>query len=322
MTPPLGEDVPRLPEFITDCSIYFYASEREAQEGSHFGGSGFLAHVPSKVRDNTGYVYALTNKHVLDRGFHVIRLTKKTGGTDTIQTRRQDRVPHPNGDDVEVLSMEINSIHKWWSVGTPLFLTHEKAKAYRVGLGDEIFLVGRLVTHGGRQKNTPVVRFGNISLVADLDEPIQCEEREQEAFLVECRSLSGFSGSPVFVTTTQTYSGEAGDRLIEFRQKEMGYDPSKETNAGTITTVSLQGTFGPWLLGIDWGHIPLWKEVYEHDRTTKTTYQIEQNTGIACVLPAWKVMEALNQKELVKDRHRQERELADDMSANAGAHFP
>jgi len=63
-------------------------------------------------------------------------------------------------------------------------------------------------------------------------------------------------------------------------------------------------------MGIDWGHIPLWKPVFKRDKETVTDYAVEANTGIACVSPMWKIMEVLNQEELVKERKREERELS------------
>ena len=63
-------------------------------------------------------------------------------------------------------------------------------------------------------------------------------EREQVAFLVECRSLSGFSGSPAFVHLAQP-------RLTEQR----GWIPS-----------------GLRFLGVDCAHIPFWSQARESPR--------------------------------------------------------
>jgi hypothetical protein len=240
-----------------------------------------------------------------------MRLTKKNGGIDTIVTERRDWIPHPDGLDVEVYPLELGEMFKWKSIGTDMFISREIISAYRIGIGDEAFLIGRLVTHAGKQKNAPVARFGNISLMADPNELIRCEGYDQEGFLVDCRSLSGFSGSPVFVNTTQSYDGQDGNRLAEFRRQQMGLPP---VGGGATQLVMLSGKFGPWFLGIDWGHIPLWRPVYEKDRETKTENQIEANTGIACVLPAWKILELLNVDELVKERKRLDREITKNLA--------
>jgi len=68
-----------------------------------------------------------------------------------------------------------------------------------LGYGDDIFMVGRFITFDGKQRNTPVVRFGQISMLPA--EPVEVDggRAQEEVFLVECRSIGGLSGSPVFV---------------------------------------------------------------------------------------------------------------------------
>jgi len=241
-------------------------------------------------------------------------MTKKDGGVSTIPTVRQNWYGHPSGDDVEVIPLDIGASFDWWSFGAEQFITRQIIDAYRIGYGDEAFLVGRLIAHDGRQKNAPVIRFGNISLMADPDEPISCGDgRTQEGFLVECRSLSGFSGSPVFVMTTQTYgysSIREIDRLpgADIREHGLPGEPTRLPNTLRVTNA------GPWLLGIDWGHVPLWKPVYERvpgRPNRETNYRTELNTGIACVLPAWRIADILNDEELVMQRKNGDERIAD-----------
>jgi hypothetical protein len=140
--------MPRIADQFADCSIYLYRSEQDAREGALSGGSGFLVHVPSKTDRKMGHLYAVANSHVLDEGFQTLRLTKRNGGIDTISSTRQSWIPHPKGDDVEVMPLNVQDWFRWWSVGTGDFLTHEIIDAYRIGFGDEVFLVGRLVLLG------------------------------------------------------------------------------------------------------------------------------------------------------------------------------
>jgi hypothetical protein len=308
--------MPRIADFVVACSIYLYETEQDATEGSRVGGSGFLAHVPSRVSPSMGHLYAITNKHVVEKDCGVIRLSRKTGGFDTIITKYQDWFIHPDGDDVAALPLNLTdetmSQFAWWSVGTDMFITREIIEAYRVGIGDEAFMVGRLMSHDGRQKNAPVIRFGNISLMADPTEPIRCEGRDCEGFLVECRSLSGFSGSPVFVQTTQVYRNEQAKRVheMEVTKQQIAVPPPPPTqNSGMrLVPVSFQGTWGPWLLGIDWGHMPLYRSV-ERNGVKDVSLRVELNTGIACVAPVWKIMDVLNLEELMKERAKEDRAI-------------
>ena len=302
--------MPHIPNHIVHCSFYLYASEEDANKAVRSGGSGFLIHVPSPVKDH-GYMYAVTNQHVIDDGFSVLRINRKQGKAKPITTEPTDWVSHPLGDDLAVFDLSLKDDLQFWSVSTDLFITPEIIDAYRIGYGDEAFLVGRLIAHSGKQRNEPVVRFGNISLMANPNEPVTQKvwntgsRREQEAFLVECRSISGFSGSPVFATTSQTYRGEDAQKLVAFRQKEMGYDPSKqETGGPRFTTVAMDVTnAGPWLIGIDVGHLPHMSPVFE-ENNRETKMWVETNTGIAVVIPSWRIMQVLNIPKLVKLREK------------------
>ena len=300
--------MPRIPDHIADCTIYLYPSVDSAQNGENAGGSGFLAHVKSTV-PGYGHLYAVTNYHVIEHGSCVLRLNNKAGGIDMIKTEYADWITHGDGDDIAVCPIRIDrEMFRWWSVGTECFIDSSIIDAYNIGYGDEVFLVGRLVVHSGQQKNAIVVRFGNISLMADQEEPISHPEGPREGFLVECRSLSGFSGSPVFVTTTQDYGYVPQQKIEKLRQ-----DRQQLRQPGEV--VHYGGTFGPWLLGIDWGHIPLWKPVFEKDRKTQTDFMAEQKTGIACVAPAWKIMEVLNSEELIKVRKKEDKGIGERIDA-------
>jgi hypothetical protein len=196
-------------------------------------------------------------------------------------------------------------------VASDQFITREIIDAYRIGLGDEAFLVGRLISHDGRQKNAPVIRFGNVSLMADPTELIKCEGHEQEGFLVECRSLSGFSGSPVFATTSQTYYGQDAERISRHRRAGSSRRGGAPEGCFTLTQA------GPWLLGIDWGHINLLKPVYDNEEQSPSL-RVNENTGIACVLPAWRIMEVLDKRDLVNQRRDDDNKTAQQRGIAAG----
>ena len=53
----------------------------------------------------------------------------------------------------------------------------------------------------GNQRNYPVLRFGNISLMTKEKLIIDDNEPSKLAhvYLIECQSMGGFSGSPVFL---------------------------------------------------------------------------------------------------------------------------
>jgi hypothetical protein len=293
--------MPHIPNFVADCVVYMYSSERAAERGEQAGGSGFLIHVASKVNPNAVYVYAVTNKHLIDDGFLTLRLNLKGGGlAPPLQTVKDDWFLHENeNNDVAVYSIDVNQGFKYWSVPSDTFLDQEMIEVYDIGYGDDVFMVGRLISQSGKEKNTPVIRFGNISLMADPKELIISNGRESEAFLVECRSISGFSGSPVFVLSHRFYREEAAQKVVALRQKRIGFEMPKE--GMRFTTVASDETIGPFLLGIDFCHLPHYGSVYNGSREI-AGYKAQINTGIAGVVPSWKIVDILNVPKLAEER--------------------
>jgi hypothetical protein len=299
--------MPRIPDHFLANSIYFYGSEEDAKAGSNNGGCGFFVHTPS-IHQGIVHIYAITNKHVLDEGCNVLRLNTTDGKTEIIATERDAWIDHPERYDVSIYSIDINNIKvNPSSINTDLFLTREIIDDFLIGPGDETFMVGRLITRWGQQRNRPVVRFGNISMMADPDEPVVGHDNvAQECFFVESRSISGFSGSPVFVSTTQLYTA---DKHVPKAIKPASR-PEDEGMGLKFNHVFSQGTYGPWFLGINCGHLPLWNSVFEKDKVSPTEYRVEQATGIACVLPAWHILDLVNIEELVRERKRDDNEYA------------
>ncbi len=172
-------------------------------------------------------------------------------------------------------------------------------------------MVGRYINQEHRQFDRPVARFGNLAM---LPEPIHQRERsfEQESFLVDMRSQAGFSGSPVFV-----YYEEPGWRFLppleeppEPPELPESAEPAERINHANervewsaARTKALQerpvghhvsGVVSKtWLLGIDWGHLPVWDDVFDlHGRAGG---RMRVDSGMAAVVPAWKLIELLNE---------------------------
>ena len=101
---------------------------------------------------------------------------------------------HPSGDDLAVclISFDWQSM-RFNFVPRSLLLDKETCTRFNFGSGDETFVIGRFINHEGKQQNLPTARFGCIAQM-----PIEPVDG-QESFLVETRSIGGYSGSPVFV---------------------------------------------------------------------------------------------------------------------------
>jgi hypothetical protein len=272
-----------------------YKSAAEADKGTAFGGTGFLVAAPSEVHEDTMYIYCVTNSHVIREGkAPVVRLNTKDGGKDIIEFSQANWVRHQDGDDLEAAAVGFANpdYYKYSVVPISAFVTEDFIEQQGIGPGDEVFMVGRLVNHQGQQRNTPVVRFGNISMLPY--EPIRNERGLlQESFLVETRSLSGFSGSPVFVyfSAYTPYPTSGPARTEEFIR----------------------------LLGVDWGHVRTFEPVMEENEDpllprkyvpVKEGWVVPSNSGQMMVVPAWKLRELLDQEEFAVMRRSGDEEIA------------
>ncbi len=276
--------MPRIHDYIQDCVIYLYPSEDHAVQGEKVGGSGFLVHVPISSNPNHAVIFAVTNKHVIRQGHSpVVRLNNKDGTLAIADFKKEQWIDHPGGDDLAVVPIGLNTARqRISSIPREMLISQKIIEEHDIGLGDDIFVVGRFINHEGKQKNTPSLRFGNISQMPG-DKIKQDTGFLQESFLVEAKSIGGYSGSPVFV------------HMLPLSSRPKKDDPKM------LLTVPLPG-IGPWLLGVDWGHIQSWEWVID-DKTGKPTqqkYKVRSNTGMMAVVPAWKLEELLNTKRIQK----------------------
>jgi hypothetical protein len=191
--------VPRIGDQYLDCAVYVYRSLSDARAGERQGGSGFVIAVPLETKPEYSWSYIVTNQHVVrGAGNPVIRINRKDGKTDCFETNSTDWTAHPHGDDVAVMFFELDpNVMATRNIPTSIFLTEQLVADEDVGVGDNVFMVGRFINHEGRQQNKPSVRFGNISMMPG--ERIESPHGiEQDSFLIEARSLPGYSGSAVF----------------------------------------------------------------------------------------------------------------------------
>jgi hypothetical protein len=73
------------------------------------------------------------------------------------------------------------------------------------------------------------------------------------------------------------------------------------------------------LLGVDCGHFPFWSSVREAKSLIAPVYPamaVETNSGIAIVIPAWRLMKLINQEPLASEREAIEAKL-DEQSGKA-----
>jgi hypothetical protein len=290
--------MPRLTDDILECSIYLYRNHIEADRGENTGGSGFLYEIPfdESASQGKGHLYAVSNTHVVSKA-PVIRLNSSgPKGHKIVRKRASEWFPHPDKHtDISVcpladdLRADDQEVYKYRSIGPAHLVTKERIIEFNIGIADDAFLVGRFVNHDGRLKNQPSVRLGAIAQMPI--EEIKTETGMQEAFLVEVKSIAGYSGSPVFALISDRRSSSY-KRTIE----SMRGDPQ-----AMLLVQAQEVTEWFMFLGVDCGHIIDCQSVYNAEGT-ESGHFIKSNTGMAVVIVPWKLTELLESPILKKKR--------------------
>jgi hypothetical protein len=277
--------MPRIPDQLLNSVVYLFQDEAHALSGEGAGGTGFLIDYLDEQAELSSYV--VSNLHVVGSGCTTVRINTKDGGVEPLEIPRKDWADHPDGDDVSVAPIYLEEPSEWaveplsWENFCP---TPERLEELNAGLGDEVLMLGRFSGHSGRQQNQPLARFGNLAM---MDEEKIRDGRGMlvDAYLVEMRSLPGFSGSPVFLCIGGgSYRGLGPDnrpRMMPFNTETIG------------------------LLGIDTGHKNVVTPV--RDKTGKEVTParvIQQNSGVAIVAPYYKIKDVLEGDDLVKQREQ------------------
>lgn len=271
--------MPRIPDHYLDTAIYLYASHADAEAGIRTGGSGFLVSVPIEQIPGRAVHYAVTNAHVVEGGGCTVRLNTTDGKFDIYDFDERHWIIPDSKDDIAICQIPgLSAAHRFCTVPTKFFASREIIDRYAIGPGDDTFVVGRFINAEGRQQNLPSIRFGNLAQMPW--EPIEQDRIfgrfKQESYLVEARSISGFSGSPVFVLMEPILARPNGARL----------------EGGMI-----------FLLGIVWGYVLDWGPVCDQrGKPVDTKLKVCVNTGMMGVVPAWKLEELLNRSDMTKLR--------------------
>jgi hypothetical protein len=264
--------MPRIPDQLQHSIVFLFPNADAARNGTGAGGTGFVVELPSKTGENPN-TYLITNVHVALGGNRTLRINQNNGEDSvTFETEASGWVSHSNGDDIAVYRIEIMPTWKLSAISwADLAVTPDRLNELNMGVGDEVVMIGRFISHDGIQINQPLARFGNIAMMPDHSVK-DGRGIKVEAYLVEMRSLSGFSGSPVFVYMGPgTYRGNG--MMMPFYKEVIG------------------------LMGIDTGHKVISEKVINNQSGNCKNAEVRLNTGISIVSPSWKIKEVLDKAE-------------------------
>jgi hypothetical protein len=271
--------------FLRSC-VYFYASEEAAKKGAKSGGSGCLVTVPSETRfHGPPHLYVVTNRHVIeDNECTFMRYNIMPEGFDITPTAGTWKTSKK--DDLAVAPVKFPKWVHYFPLDLQHFaVTHEKIEQYSINIGDDVFMVSRFIGHEGKERNKPVARFGNISMMPDPHDLVMTEQGPQEAYLVEMRSVGGASGSPVFWSVPNHRARVDGEK-------------------GQMAREDL---YGPLFLGVDCGHFTDAAPVLDaDDKPHPHGWYTKSNSGMAVVIPVWRIRRLLDTQELVMARKKED----------------
>ena len=177
---------------------------------------GFFVTRESSNVPFTFHIYAVTNRHVVQNDPNIRINSSETSvqywdydPSEWTLSRTDDLAALDVTDKIE-FSEDRGLPDKYQRpidfVSEIFFVSEKFGYDHSVGVGDETIMLGLLTQHKGGKINLPVARFGNIAAVPNSLNPVQLDRQDRfirPAWLNDCRSRGGFSGSPVWVWRSQ-----------------------------------------------------------------------------------------------------------------------
>ncbi|UGY23077.1 serine protease [Bradyrhizobium septentrionale] len=293
--------MPRIFDGYLNSVGYLYPSEAEAEDGAKLGGTGFFVRLPL-TRPGFDFLCLVTNKHIVDAGSSTVRLNTRDGAFDIIPLDGAKWHYHPDGDDIAICPVGFNtSTHNIDGIHIDNFLTKKIVEQYDIGVGDDAFVVGRFISREGKVRNLPAARFGAIAQMPGEPIVLEGEKVAQESYLIEARSIPGYSGSPVFVSIPP--KPPAPSIPIPENEPERGRFlavlPELYKILGHNQKRNSAFQLGPWLVGIGYCEIFNNNQVYNTlTGAPVPNMYVRASSGMMGVIPAWRVIDVLEGPEI------------------------
>jgi hypothetical protein len=197
-----GNTTMRVPdEFLQSVG---FVSAKDGRDVFRTRGTGFFVSVASvKYPNEIEFHYFVTARHNIERASRIgpihLRLNTKSGQLAYVEIKRQWTFPESPAVDLAVLSWGKQEIdYDFRSIPEKFFVHRKTVDNLKIGIGDDLCIVGLFSQKYGVNKNLPIVRSGIIAAMPV--EPFQDDSGElYHAYLAEVRSIGGLSGSPVIV---------------------------------------------------------------------------------------------------------------------------
>ncbi len=291
----------RVPDEVRKCVVFLCINilQRESADKTFLpGGTAFFVVLKPDANVTIGYLF--TAKHVIEDmqndlrntdGQIYIRIELISGEVVYVPTETSQWIKHDGSVDVAVLPwIRSRKEFDFTVIPAKTIVTRDMMKEENIGIGDDVFIAGLFVKRFGKERNIPIIRIGNIAAMADEQIPLRYGNKD--AYLIECRSIGGLSGSPVFI-----------------HKPKLRFEPH-ESQVGKNEVVGTLAIDTGWfsLLGLIHGH---WDVDVNFDERksdafmSKTIKGEAVNMGIAIVTPMEKALEILDQPNVKKKREEE-----------------
>lgn len=282
--------MPTISPDVPNCVFYLYPTVEDAKRGVNVGGTGFFYSV--ELCDIPGhYYYAITNWHniFIGKGAPVVRVNTNDGDPDIFELDHLDWHFKPGWYDLAVADVTLDmDKHSVAFVSSKWTATVGELSDFGIGLGSDVYMVGRFMDHDGEAINVPAVRFGNIAV---MPQPVkQPTGSKLPSYILDLHSRTGFSGSPVFVFHSQ----------MKFKDG----------------ILSREGSEWIRLLGVHWGQFPERWEIEKSPEShgpessdeevtrAQTADYVKGFSGMTLAVPAEAIGELLEMPELKGPREK------------------
>jgi hypothetical protein len=297
----------RVPDNVKDCVVFLGRVRTDGMmEKKELLGTAFIVVMKEEGTGNLGksFLYLVSAKHVIDGlqgatcGVRINNL-RETGGSSLLLAPTKWWT-HPSDHTADVAVMPFGPPPEaqlnFTAFPTEAFATAENIEKTKIGVGDEVFITGLFAPNIGEYRNLPIVRMGNVALMAG--DPVPVHGYYMEAHLIEARSLGGLSGSPAFVRQTISV-GFADPKNFDEHELWKKFDSSEAPPDALGFFLTGIGPF--YLLGLMHGH---WDIAAKQKNEVLLSGDRDGavNMGIALVTPATKILETLQHPELIEMR--------------------
>lgn len=286
--------MPRMRDVLLSTVFFVYHSDESAHNNSEEGATGFFFAEPSEVDPLHPHLYAVTNLHVkINAGEKLfLRINTEDGNFDILPTMRDDWFSY--GNDIAICPIDLGDKNFSIAYFTKESIVNDEFIAKEnVGAGDDVVMAGRFRHVAGINKNVPVLRFGNIASMEKTKIFNKGISKEQESFLVEMRSIPGFSGSPVVVYMDST--------SIRWKKRE-ALPPGPKT----LKDFELP-PYRERLLGINWGQIM--GKMEAKNTVTGEKIIVDIDTAMAGIVPISQLIELIDSDKMIEMRRLKDEQI-------------